>query len=223
MSEVTLYLGDCLDVMRGMPDKSVDAVITDPPYGLGFEYTSFVDTRENVKRLVDNLIPLARKVAKRVFVLPGITQVNLYPEPDWIACITWNTTGSFGKYGFTQWMPILCYGTDIKGFGSVNGGILKSDVIRISGGGGVGFMRSGEKDKHPCPKPVNLMRLIIERFTLPGETILDPLMGIATTGVACIQTGRNFIGIEIDPGYYAIAEKRIRQAQQQPLLWEAQS
>ena len=223
MSEVTLYLGDCLDVMKGMDAGSVDAVITDPPYGLGFEYTSFVDTRENVKRLVDNLIPLARKVAKRVFVLPGITQVNLYPEPDWIACITWNTTGSFGKYGFTQWMPIICYGTDIKGFGSVNGGTLKSDVIRISGGGGVGFMRSGEKDKHPCPKPVNLMRLIMERFTLPGETILDPLMGIATTGVACIQTGRNFIGIEIDPGYYAIAEKRIRQAQQQPTLWDAAS
>jgi len=50
---------------------------------------------------------------------------------------------------------------------------------------------------------------------------MDPFMGSGTTGVACVQTGRNFIGIEIDPHYFAIAEKRIRQAQQQPTLWEA--
>ena len=59
------------------------------------------------------------------------------------------------------------------------------------------------------------MRWIIQRYTKQNDAILDPFMGSGTTGVACVQTGRNFIGIEIDPGYFKIAEKRIKDAQQQ--------
>jgi len=62
------------------------------------------------------------------------------------------------------------------------------------------------------------MRWVIENYTNEGDTILDPFMGSGTTGVACVQTGRNFIGIEIDPTYFAIAEKRIAEAQMQPRL-----
>ena len=58
----------------------------------------------------------------------------------------------------------------------------------------------------------------LDRLTQPGDTILDPFMGSGTTGVACVKTGRNFIGIEIDEGYFAIAEKRIKEAQMQPRL-----
>ena len=57
--------------------------------------------------------------------------------------------------------------------------------------------------------------MIVEKYTNSGDLILDPFMGSGTTGVACMQTGRNFIGIEIDPKYYAIAEKRIAEAQLQ--------
>jgi DNA modification methylase len=59
------------------------------------------------------------------------------------------------------------------------------------------------------------MRWAIENYTNEGDTILDPFMGSGTTGVACVQTGRNFIGIEIDPTYFAIAERRIKEAQMQ--------
>mgnify|MGYP002661910264 CR=1 FL=1 len=62
------------------------------------------------------------------------------------------------------------------------------------------------------------MKWCIERYTHEGDTIFDPFMGSGTTGVACVQTGRNFIGIEIDPTYFAIAEKRIAEAQMQPRL-----
>ena len=62
------------------------------------------------------------------------------------------------------------------------------------------------------------MQKLVSRLTEPGATILDPFMGSGTTGVACIKTGRNFIGIEIRPTYYAIAEKRIAEAQAQPVL-----
>jgi len=62
------------------------------------------------------------------------------------------------------------------------------------------------------------MRWLIENGTDQGATVFDPFMGSGTTGVACVQTGRNFIGVEIDPTYYALAERRIREAQAQPSL-----
>ena len=211
---VWLMLGDCLEVLKTLEAGSVDAVVTDPPYGIGFPYHSYDDTRENLVELIDAFMPEALRIARNIFVLCGPTQIGLYPQPKWTVCVTWNTTGSFGKYGYNQWTPVLCYGDDLPGFGNVNG-MTKSDTLRISGGAGVGFMRSAEEKKHTCPKPLNLMNLVIQRLTRPDATILDPFMGSGTTGVACINTGRKFIGIEIDPTYFDIACKRIEDAQRQ--------
>ena len=71
---------------------------------------------------------------------------------------------------------------------------------------------------HPTQKPVDLLEYLIKTYTNEGDTVLDFTMGSGTTGVACVKTGRNFIGIEIDPDYYAIAEKRIAEAKMQPRL-----
>ena len=73
---------------------------------------------------------------------------------------------------------------------------------------------------HKSQKPQALMAELVEKYTKPGDTILDPFMGSGTTGVACVQTGRNFIGIEIDAGYFEIAQRRIAEAQLQPRLFE---
>ena len=84
----------------------------------------------------------------------------------------------------------------------------------------MGAMKASEHNKkrvHPTQKPVELILSIIKMLKIKG-TILDPFMGSGTTGVACVQTGCNFIGIEIDPDYYAIAEKRIKEAQLQMRL-----
>ena len=213
IGDATLYCADCRDVLPTL--TGVDAVVTDPPYGLDFSYLSYTDTRGNLRSLIATAVVPAIDCAKRACVLPGITQVFMYPDPDWIGCITWDTTGSFGKFGFTQWMPALLYGSDLKGFGSINGGVLKSDVIRFTGGAGVGFQRDGADKDHPCPKPVNLMEAVVGRVSLAGDIILDPFMGSGTTGVACARLGRKFIGIEIEPRYFDIACRRIEQAQRQ--------
>ena len=71
---------------------------------------------------------------------------------------------------------------------------------------------------HPTQKPVALYEYLIRTYTNEGDAVLDFCMGSGTTGVAAVQLGRRFIGIEIDPTYFAIAEKRIKQAQQQMLL-----
>ena len=72
--------------------------------------------------------------------------------------------------------------------------------------------------QHPTQKPLALIKTLVTQFTQDSCTILDPFMGSGTTGVACVQTGRNFIGIEIDPDYFAIAERRIKEAEAQPRL-----
>jgi len=214
---IQLILGDCLTEMRKLKDQSIDLVLTDPPYGLQFEYISYIDTRENLYQLIEKFMPQAIRIAKRaVYVLCGPTQIGLYPQADWCGAITWNTTGSFGKYGYNQWTPILCYGKDLTGFGNVNG-VTKSDTIKISGGGGVGFMRNTEEKKHTCPKPITMMRQVINRYCGVNETVLDPFMGSGTTGVACKELGRNFIGIEISSDYYEIAKKRIENTQEMML------
>lgn len=81
-----------------------------------------------------------------------------------------------------------------------------------------GFMRQRDGWFHPTQKPPGLMRWCIEMCSKPGDTICDPYMGSGSTGIACAQTGRNFIGIEIDPKYFEIARKRIAEAQMQPPL-----
>lgn len=211
MAGVEVIEGDCLTVLPTLADGSVDVVVTDPPYGIGFSYISYKDTRENLCNLIKSSFREMLRVSKRVIILPGVTQISLYPDPDWVSCVTWNTTGSHGKYGFTQWMPILCYGKDVKGFARLANGMLKTDTLSISGGSGVGFMRGPEEKKHTCPKPLNLMRLVIRRFTEECSTVLDPFAGSGTTGVAAMLEGRNVILIEREKAYCDIIRRRLEE------------
>ena len=212
-----MILGDCLEVMPLL--GKVDAVVTDPPYGIGFEYPSYDDTRENLRGLIDGLFSL-REAFGRIVILCGPSQIHVYPEANWVGCITWNTTGSFGRFGYSQWTPVLLYGQDLKGFGSVNG-VTKTDTYQINGGGSVGFQRDKESKLHVCPKPMNIMNRMVQRYTEHHETILDPFMGSGTTLVACAKLGRKGIGIELDPDYFDIACKRVEDAYRQPDLFVA--
>lgn len=81
------------------------------------------------------------------------------------------------------------------------------------------YIAGANKDKklykHPTIKPLHILRNLIVNSSKEGQTILDPFMGSGSTGVACVNTKRNFIGIELDPGYYEIAKKRIEEAERQ--------
>jgi hypothetical protein len=96
----------------------------------------------------------------------------------------------------------------VGGFGRLNGP-RDSAALRY-------WISQADMPDHPTQKPIALMKYLIEKLTQPGDTVLDPFMGSGTTGVACVQTGRRFLGCEIDPTYYAIAEKRIAAAQYIP-------
>jgi len=228
MSEVKLYLGDCLEIMKSIPDKSVDAVITDPPYGVDVADKSkggeggrrakrriecFDDGLDYLTMLIDWFLPESKRIAKVVGICAGIKTMMSYPQPDWALAWIYQNKTNFCPYGFNNWTPILCYGKDPYQQ-SRNGNAplaVKNDVIFCD-------VRA-ERNGHPTPKPIAFMRELILRFSVSEcDTILDPFMGSGTTGVACVQTGRNFIGIEIDEKYFKIAEKRIKDAQQQMRL-----
>lgn len=210
MSEVKLLQGDCLEIMRNMGDKSVDAVIADPPYGNNTNYENYDDSRENLERLIKEFVPECLRIASKVIITPGVKNIYLYPEYTWI--LSWVNMAGVGssQWGFSCWQPILVYGKDPY-LQQKKGRRPDTFLQRLNQVSDV---------NHPCPKPTNIMRWIIDRTTNPKDIILDPFMGSGTTGVACIQTDRHFIGIEMSESYFKIAEKRIHDALQQPLLFE---
>jgi DNA modification methylase len=186
----------------------VDAVVTDPPYGVGLDYNSTVDSLDFVKTVAVPVVDICRTIASRVILTPGVRNLFAYPWPDHTGSIYYPAGTGLNRWGFSCWQPVLFYGKDpYAGKGS------RPDSFHSTEG--------AEKNGHPCPKPIGLMRKIVLRSTLAGETILDPFMGSGTTGVACAKLGRKFIGIEIDPTYFDIACRRIEKAYAQPDMFIA--
>ncbi len=211
IGRATLYCGDSRELIASL--VGVDALVTDPPYGIGFEYLSYDDTEHGLDDLIETLIsPLINKIGRAV-ITPGNTNLHKYPKPTWTGAWTWDTTTARGFCGWSQWQPILFYGDDpAKGFGHHNG-FLRSDRIHFSGG--QADITASDGGIHSCPKPTKFMRRLVARFTNDGECIFDPFMGSGTTGVAAMQMGRSFIGCELEPKYFDIACKRIEDAQRQ--------
>ena len=185
IGECRLILGDCLEVLPLV--EKVDAVVTDPPYGMG-------------KGDWDNEIPdwLPLVGGTPVVCFSGVVGMRDYGNPDWTgAWVRPASTQRNGRLrGFNNWEPLLFFNIDR----------LDNDVIIEP--------NIHEDTGHPTTKPTRLMMRLIEK--MPAGTILDPFMGSGTTGVACVKLGREFIGIEIDEGYFDIACKRIEKAYAQP-------
>jgi hypothetical protein len=196
IGDATLLHHDCVEGMRGL---RVDAVITDPPCGLGVEYNEFKDNEANARHLAYSWFPAARMTARNVCFMPGLEINNFYPKPDHIAVIYTDPTGYKTDWGFCMWRPVFCYGTDPNP--------EMADVLKAP-------MEFDPADtlRHPGPTPMAVAVNLVDRYSKKGETVLDPLMGSGTIGVAAILAGRRFIGIESDGLYFKRAAKWIRDA-----------
>jgi site-specific DNA-methyltransferase (adenine-specific) len=179
----------------------VDAVVTDPPYGIGFKYESDDDLRDGYEETCREWFALCRTGARGVALSPGPQNVAMWAriEP-FRHQIAWHKPNSIGRtaIGFCKWEPVLVWGET---------GPARSDHFRAP------IIIDPAADGHPCPKPVGWAREVIGYFD--DGVILDPFMGSGTTGVAAVQLGRTFIGIEREPKYFDIACKRIEDAQRQ--------
>lgn len=210
MNDVTLHLGDCLDFMRTLPEGAVDAVVTDPPYGIGW---AGHNGSEREWRILDN--DNGDLDLRPILNMPCLViafGANCYPEQlphrgrwiCWDKRIVENSDRMLGSAFELAWM------NKTTGF---------DRMYRVMHGGVVNADGHNAARVHPTQKPVTLMKRIILDHTQIGATVFDPFMGSGTTGVACVRTGRKFIGCEIDPTYYAIAQRRIAEAQLQPPLF----
>jgi DNA modification methylase len=196
-----IYCQDCLTVLPKIPDKAIDLVLTDPPYGIGCQYGQFIDTPDNVKMLVKKSIPICITKSKRVALTCGTRQITFYPESDWILCWFNRAGAGMNPWGFTCWQPILVYGKDPYLENSLGS---RPDFIE--------HCESSEKNGHPCPKPIFFWEKLLARTSVKNsDIILDPFLGSGTTAVAAKQLGRRFIGIEIEEKYCQIAVERLRQ------------
>jgi len=213
MSEVTLYHGDCLEILPTLELDSIDAVVTDPPFGIDFKEGSWNDDPSLYAEFMNQW--LAMTPDKPHFVWQAALNLKHYhrwfPEGFRVMPIC----KGFVQYRPTpiqwSWDPVVFWG-DIPCPPSV---YRKDWFVQAK----APFGAHRAKVDHPCPRPLEAVIYVIEMASLPGQTILDPFMGSGTTGVACVKTGRNFIGIEIDKGYFEIAQKRIAEAQLQMRLF----
>lgn len=242
MSNYELILGDCLEVMRGMEAGSVDCVLTDPPFGINLK-SNYLETRKASQEKDQRRHAWLSRSHKPI--IGDDKPFNPLPFLAYPIVMMWGANAYAGalpsSYSWLVW--------DKKDGRGANNGFSDCELcwckgvpfesVRIFRHLWTGYQRDsevGQGSLHPTQKPIALMKWCLERAKIPvGATVLDPFMGSGATGVACVQTGRNFIGCEIDPNYFAIAEKRIEEARMQlpllhvaiedaaaqPLLWEA--
>jgi site-specific DNA-methyltransferase (adenine-specific) len=198
IGDATLYLGDCREILPTL--GTVDAVVTDPPYGIGFaaQPTKWQRRAGQAPEQWDD------SVADGVLALPTIAPCiiwggNYYALPPSRGWLTWFKPDAPPSMGNVE----LAWTS------------LDRTVRQISHSIGA---TNGERVGHPTQKPLRVMQWSLG-FIPDAQTILDPFMGSGTTGVACANLGREFIGVEIEEKYFDIACRRIADAYSRPRLF----
>lgn len=230
--KIELIHGDCLIEMQNIPDASIDLICTDPPYRVtpkgcaGTMSGYWTNTQTNKGKIFehndidieDYIHELYRVLKDRTHCyimcnqvnLPHFLQVISNSKFKYVKCLIWDKGNKIcGRFYMNcfEYIIMLRKGGErpINGCGTPD--ILSVPNKKTKGLDG--------KNIHDSEKPIDLMQLLIENSTNKGDVVLDMFMGSGSTGVACVNTRRNFIGIELDEEYFAIAEKRIKEAQQQ--------
>ena len=201
-----LWLGDCRDVLPQL--SGVDAVVTDPPYGIG-EAAGKNASRGNLAVARDygvetwddapidpDLMSAVRSACRWAIIFGG----NYYDCPAASCWLVWDKENGGNDFADCElaWTNLPKAGRRLR--------YMWNGMLRAN---------NEPRGDHPTQKPVGVMKWCLERLPEPNETILDPFMGSGTTGVAAVQMGRNFIGVEREPKYFDIACKRIEDAQRQ--------
>lgn len=209
MSDVRLVLGDCRDLLPTL--TGIDCIVTDPPYGISYD-ASHDKYKNGIGRAdatwdVEPFDPAPiLALGKPTILWGGNCFASRLPDhPGWLCWVKTVRDGAEIRQADMELAWTNC--------------IRRPQTIRHLWIGAYRDSESGIKNVHPTQKPIRVMQWCIRLISKPGDTILDPYMGSGTTGIAAIKMGRNFMGIERDLAYFAIAQKRIAEAQMQlPLL-----
>ena len=211
----TVICGDCLDVMKDIPDNSIDMILTDPPYFLPAKHYA---TRKRFKRNFSDLGILEgffkqiflelERILKQCAVFYIFCDGQSYPLFYWysyfftksVRPLIWDKKTSINGYSWRHQHEIIIFAEmpESKPIPTGDGDIVRFSAVKV------------DKRKHPAEKPIDLIKILIEKSTKEGNIILDPFIGSGTTAVACKILKRNYIGIEINPEYVKMAEDRLR-------------
>lgn len=243
MSEIKLWQGDCLQLMKEIPDGSVDMILCDLPYGttqnkwdsviplddLWFQYKRII--KSNGAVVLFSQMPFSAFLA--VSNIKWFRYEWIYRKP--------NATGflNSNKMPLKSHENILVFYKSLPTYKpqkwkgkpySQKSGNRTSSNYGVFNGNHHTSNKDGlrypvdiitfnkECGLHPTQKPVTLCEYLIKTYTNEGETVLDNCMGSGSTGVACVNTNRNFIGIELDENYFNIAKERIEKAEKEKCL-----
>lgn len=198
---ITIYHGDCVEVMRELEGRPFDLTLTDPPYNYGLNYGASVDdSREDYAEWCREWWTEARRLSKAVVVFPGNGNLPVWWEirkPSAVGC--WYKPGNARSsvIGWEEWEPWLYWAGDKAMVGG-------SSVIKAPAG------KQRDTGDHPCPKPLSLMRGMLGKFKR-AEFVLDPFMGSGSTLRAAKDLGRRAVGIEIEERFCELAASRLEQ------------
>jgi len=203
IGDARLACGDCLDLLPTL--GPVDAVVTDPPYGMNFENhdmgkSEIFSDIDWDKRPIWHTLSALRHISRHQIVWGGNYLSDILPQAaKWLV---WDKQTA----GVTSFADCELAWTNLDG-------CTRLFTFLWSGN----YMKVKQQRFHPTQKPVQLMNWCLQQLPVDeGGAILDPFMGSGTTGVACAKLGRKFIGIEIGDRYFDIACKRIEEAYRQP-------
>jgi len=248
--KMQLIQGDCLTEMKNIPDKSIDLILTDPPYGTTACKWDIIIPLDKMwiqlKRIIkDNgaIVLFGSQPFTSILITSNLKMFKY--------CWIWDKSKA-GNIFLANSQPmkvhedIIVFGKDKTNYYPIK---IKRDKLKRSKNYGTGETMGGSKkpeskiyeydDKfpesiinfsnaeqsgkeHPTQKPISLMEYLIKTYTIEKEIVLDFTMGSGTTGFACKQLNRDFIGIELDPMYFKIAETRIKKAVRQEELFTEQ-
>jgi site-specific DNA-methyltransferase (adenine-specific)/modification methylase len=215
IGDATLYLGDCREILPTL--ERVDAVITDPPYGIGeaaknhasrdklAKTPGYIRSEWDDRPIDHDLLQTMIATGKHAIVFGG----NYYPMPAASCWLIWDKQNGANDFADCElaWTNLP---KAVRIFRHLWNGMIRAGEEK------------GQQRVHPTQKPIAVMQWCIEQAGMP-ETIVDPFMGSGTTGVAAVRLGRKFIGIEREPRYFDIACERIANAQRQESLFEPEA
>jgi site-specific DNA-methyltransferase (adenine-specific) len=203
IGDCVLYCGDCLEVMPTLEAGSVDAVVTDPPYGIDWQWHGGSTRKWNAIANDSTEYDLRFVLNMECMVVSFGANNYAHQLPHKGLWICWDKRVNENADRMLGYPFELAWCNKRTGFGK---------MYRVMHGGVVNADGHNVKRVHPTQKPIRLMECVLNDFTATNFTVLDPFMGSGTTGVACVNTNRKFIGIELDETYFNIACERIREA-----------
>lgn len=223
----TLYVGDCREVCAELPRRSVDLLVTDPPYGVRwqsghraekFDLIAGDDGSLDVPGVLGEIVDRVLKRQRHVYVFGYPPEALTSPlKLGGVAELIWNKAKTGPGTLAVPWGPSwerITFGVYVNskanresGGGRLAARLRAESVLTVPRANGV------SANRHPTEKPVPLMRMLVESSSLVGETVLDPFAGSGSTLVAAVLAGRCAVGVELDERYAETAAKRLEKAE----------